>query len=606
MSALDDIRSKLSKEITALATTAEERSQAALKKKWLESLLESAQPHPFSDEVVMVQRPSLKAAMTARQGPFLFQPAPHELKDDENRAYDILSLDTEAADVIVMAHSSGRVDVCMAVDRPTARWTLPKSIDPRGHGGHADEAVDVQELPVVSVYETIDLGLLSVFGTSSASTAGVYALEERRLGILNRPVLVQDILYGDTFYVYHEAGAHCISVRPWLERLTSIFEATANGQSARMDSEIKQFYGSSIESSVCYVVNTRPTRTRYAVLQRPINLSSKNVLTICTSPHARHSPVAPVVACAVVADPYLEYSLLMLTSSLQLIGIQLSARPSHDDLSASATPSLPAQQPSALSSEATIQKMYTPSLSKPAFEEQGGLLNPNGLPLRPKVVLPPGAGKAIITVTEENLRFLNMLVLGIRESLREIYSAGDLTQQRVDEQVIEYSRQQDVVNKTHQHTQGHLSQKTQEQANRLDALNARQMSLMARADNLLQKLMESKEPELSPAEKVWVSEVAKSERVVKTYSERRHKVQAQYEILNRRMKEMLQEQGLDTPLSSTIVAGGVESKRYLGQGLKESGSGASTSPSFYQQPRRAAARFGAAQQTSLENDLSIE
>ncbi|KAG0043747.1 hypothetical protein BGZ83_011067 [Gryganskiella cystojenkinii] len=586
VSDLDEIRSKLIKETATLAASTGERSLTAIKKEWLECLLESVQPHPFSDEVVMVQRPVLKNASTARQGPFLYQPAPHELDDDDNRAFDILSLDTEAVDVIVVAHSSGRVDICLAVDRPTAQWTLPKPVGPKGYGGNLDDQINAEELPTVSVYESIDLGLLAIFGTSSPSTAGAYGLQEQRLGIPNRPVLVQDTMYGDTFYIYHEAGAHCVSIRPWLEKLTAVFEAAAKGQIANMDSEINRFYESSIESSLCYVVSTRPTRT---------------------------SPAAPVVGYSVIVDPYLEYSLLMLTSSLQLIGIQLSPRP-HDDIN-----KITSQTSTHSLSTAAAQKTYTSSLSKPTFEEQGGLMSPNGLPLRPKVVLPPGAGKASIVVSEENLRFLSTMVQGIRESVREVYSAGDLAQQRVEEQLIEYKRQQDLVRKTHEYTQTTLVRRTQEQANRLDAQNTRQLSLMARADNLLQKLMESKEPELSPAEKAWVSEVAKGEKAVKAYNERRHKVQTQYEILNRRMKEMLQGADLDESSSTTDAE-----KRGFGQPAKETGMGDSilsssgtagdstlttprrVSSTYSSQPKRPTMRFGTTQLKSVESALSIE
>jgi hypothetical protein len=54
----------------------------------------------------------------------------------------------------------------------------------------------------------------------------------------------------------------------------------------------------------------------------------------------------------------------------------------------------------------------------------------NGLPLQPQVVLPPGVGSAKIVVTEENLKFLGQMVQGVRESLREVFTACDLAQLR--------------------------------------------------------------------------------------------------------------------------------------------------------------------------------
>lgn len=54
----------------------------------------------------------------------------------------------------------------------------------------------------------------------------------------------------------------------------------------------------------------------------------------------------------------------------------------------------------------------------------------NGLPLQPQVILPPGVGSAKIVVTEENLKFLGQMVQGVRESLREVFTACDLAQLR--------------------------------------------------------------------------------------------------------------------------------------------------------------------------------
>lgn len=78
----------------------------------------------------------------------------------------------------------------------------------------------------------------------------------------------------------------------------------------------------------------------------------------------------------------------------------------------------------------------------------------------------------------------------------------------------------------------------QKQIDRLDAQIARQSALMARADGLLQKVMESREPALSPAEKEWMADVKTMDKVVKALDARRHQVGTQYEVLKRRLAEM--------------------------------------------------------------------
>ena len=130
-----------------------------------------------------------------------------------------------------------------------------------------------------------------------------------------------------------------------------------------------------------------------------------------------------------MTDAYLDYSLLLLTSSLQLIGMELTPRP-RKSAASDATPT-PATFPGSLTTPKDDDgSTYTVSLSEPMFDKQGGLMALNGLPLQPQVILPPGVGSAKIVVTEENLKFLGQMVQGVRESLREVFTACDLAQLR--------------------------------------------------------------------------------------------------------------------------------------------------------------------------------
>ncbi|KAF8929829.1 hypothetical protein BGZ47_000863 [Haplosporangium gracile] len=479
---------------------------ALVKKNWINKVVESIQPHPFSEDMVLVQNPTLKSGKVTRQGPFLYKPAPIDLDDDDNRAFDILCLENEVAEVFAMAHSSGKVDICIALDRPTGRWSLPSKLKTRGTYG-LDDDDEEERLPEVSVYESVDLGLLKVFATTSISSGGAYGLTETRMGIVNRPLLVADTMYGDTFYIYHEAGAHCISIRPWLDELTTIYESGSSSQ--QHVALMNKFFQSKIKSAVGSVVNTRPTKA---------------------------SPPAPIIGLSIVTDAYLDYSLLLLTSSLQLIGMELTPRPRKSV--GDGTPSPAALPGSLTTSKSDDGSTYTVSLSEPMFDKQGGLMALNGLPLQPQVVLPPGVGSAKIVVTEENLKFLGQMVQNVRESLREVFTACDLAQLRLVEQEKEYARQQDVVQKTYEHITGTLGAKVQKQIDRLDAQIARQSALMARADGLLQKVMESREPALSPAEKEWMANVKTMDKVVKALNARRHQVGTQYEVLKRRLAEL--------------------------------------------------------------------
>lgn len=244
-----------------------------LEQEWLAELLESVQSHPFSDEVVIIRNPTLKNTKVARQGPFLYRPVPIEPDDDDNRAYDILALETETIGVLALAYSSGKVDMCITVDPPSARWTfLSKTrksgtyaLDDDEDGDESDNGgrKGGEDLPTLSVYETIDLGILRVFGTTSSSRTGGYSLVENRMNISNHPVLVADSMYNDIFYVYHDTGAHFVLIKPWLDELVGIYEAASQGAGAGLGDRITKFYDSKVKSTVGCIVTTRPTKPRY-------------------------------------------------------------------------------------------------------------------------------------------------------------------------------------------------------------------------------------------------------------------------------------------------------------------------------------------------------
>jgi nucleoporin NUP82 len=83
---------------------------------------------------IRVVAPSTNNYPAARQGPFLFQPAPQELDGSEGGlATDIAYLgftsgqdadegETERLAIVLIAFSDGKVDVCFDVERVEARW----------------------------------------------------------------------------------------------------------------------------------------------------------------------------------------------------------------------------------------------------------------------------------------------------------------------------------------------------------------------------------------------------------------------------------------------------------------------------------------------------
>lgn len=86
---------------------------------------------------VTVQPPRNNKYPVARQGPFLFQPAPRDLggTEEESEATDIKYLevgaegcdddvDSERLGAVAIAYQDGRVDICLDTEKVEARWEL--------------------------------------------------------------------------------------------------------------------------------------------------------------------------------------------------------------------------------------------------------------------------------------------------------------------------------------------------------------------------------------------------------------------------------------------------------------------------------------------------
>lgn len=141
-----------------------------------------------------------------RQGPLLIDPAPQEVGNgvdvDEQTATDIAVIratvesdksDTDTQDsinIVAIAWSAGRVDLCLEQDAPEPRWITSR-----------DPASVQVVLPLVE-------SVLAAFPTADAD-----AIHN------NAPYFVLDANYSDVFYVTSTFGVDAISVAPWVGKL---------------------------------------------------------------------------------------------------------------------------------------------------------------------------------------------------------------------------------------------------------------------------------------------------------------------------------------------------------------------------------------------------
>lgn len=75
-----------------------------------------------------------------------------------------------------------------------------------------------RELPMLAVYETIDLGLASALAKVSPAKGDPPILDLLKG---NHPVFLQDPIHDETIYVYHAFGVHALELGPLLQNLAN-------------------------------------------------------------------------------------------------------------------------------------------------------------------------------------------------------------------------------------------------------------------------------------------------------------------------------------------------------------------------------------------------
>lgn len=74
------------------------------------------------------------------------------------------------------------------------------------------------DLPMLAVYETIDLGTIAMLKKSSSSQTTPRALD---LLQGSHPIFLRDPIRDETVYVYHAFGVHVLQLTPLLQALTT-------------------------------------------------------------------------------------------------------------------------------------------------------------------------------------------------------------------------------------------------------------------------------------------------------------------------------------------------------------------------------------------------
>lgn len=542
---------------------------------------------PASSRPVFVRPPPVFTSARAPpvpQGPFLLQPEPAELDNGaESRACDLSHVqyrgvglkmrgasendEDDAEDdgigLLVVAFSDGKVDLCLEVEKVEAKW----SSSGKDYDRNLDDDDDEEDAvgPSLLVLESIDLGLADEVG------AGDEDRVERALAT-NWPTLVQDPLYEDSLYVYHALGAHCLMLSRWLEDVVPALasddtEVDHEGDDGEGGKELERVMRSQQPTDVAWILKT-------------VTSAGADSTT---------EPSRPVVGCHLVNDVYLGYSILLLTSALQFVGIELSLRVKDNSALASPSPAPAGSSQHSRKQLASDPPPYLSLLDEP-FNVPSVLAKRSTVSTVARLAGPaPSSSGGELKITPDTLRYMGKAVETFQSSIRDLVQGADEVQHRLELQMKELSRQLGKIAQLNAMSRGAQSSGgasaiagAGDLGARLERTQKTQLALLERTDRLLQTLMDRHSPTISTYERKWFDELERLKIEEGKLSTRADRVVARAQDLRPGLEELRRK----------------EMEREMGTGGR-AGMGTSA-------VKREDGKLGALQLTQLEGKLSDE
>ncbi|KAH9939885.1 hypothetical protein B0H21DRAFT_28271 [Amylocystis lapponica] len=455
--------------------------------KYVAALIKQLPPgtvFPAIPRLVSMHPPNTIKNPPLRQGPFLLQPSPRSLVDSEGGdATDIVYLafshergeesegETERLGVMLVAFQDGKVDVYLDVEKVEARWE---------HKQHP-----TGELPMLAVYETIDLGIVSNLLKVTTQKSSSSLLELLRG---NHPVFLPDPIQDDIVYVYHAFGVHALQLGRLLRNLAAALRENTDGEEqieSPLDVALQDSRGT----------NVQPILTTFSIERK------------CSS---------PIVGLSVPNDVHLTYSIFVLTSAMRSSVFSLNLR---SDSPYSSTSELPSSEEPSFS----LSHSHSPSKSPPAtagppayvsllgtepFTPPPVLNRASGLPSNPRLSLPPAPSpKGDFQLTPDTLRYLGTTVERFMGQIHEVQLAHRAAQARSELQHQEFARQREKCREMLESIAQLTGTRQAQTRERVERLQEGQQALAARLERIMPALMAKASPELSEHETRWFEEL---------------------------------------------------------------------------------------------------
>ncbi|KAF5387691.1 hypothetical protein D9615_000250 [Tricholomella constricta] len=492
--------------------------------KYVTALIKQLPPgtvFPAASRSVLIHPPTTIKAPPARQGPFLLQPSPRMLEGSEGGdATDISYLafdtdddegegdggETEHLGVMMIAFQDGKVDVCLDVEKVEARW---------------DNKASNRDLPMLAVYETIDLGIISTLKGITVSVGESSPLE---LLQANHPVFQSDPIHADAIYVYHAFGVHALGIGPVLQSLALALRTDDDSAGTSLETALQKSAGTTVQ----------PILTTFSVERKCSN---------------------PVIAVTIPNDVYLTYSIFILTSAMRIASFPLNLR-SDSPYSPPRLPPTPDKD-----SEKFSQKSYWLSpldgppayismLQKNPYTPPSALIRASGLPKNPQLSLPQSTKDSEFMLTPDTLRYLGSTGRDLASQCTDIKLAVKATDERVMLQQDELTRMASKCREMQTLIQQLKGPRRVASEARFKKVQAEQKALLGRLDRMLQGLMERASPEISEHETKWFEELKRMKGEIMgigKYDEaslaaRTHLLEREYARLTPALKELLEKE----------------------------------------------------------------
>ncbi|KAJ7591256.1 hypothetical protein C8J56DRAFT_1136358 [Mycena floridula] len=421
--------------------------------KYVAALLKQMPPgtvFPSVSRSVTMHPPRTIKSHPIRQGPFLLQPSPRNL-DESDGGY--------ATDITYLAFSTDEEDD--ETDSEGAQTEHLGVVLVAFQDGRVDNA-----LPMLAVYETIDLGLVS-----SLAGLSVRPGEVSPMSLLqgNHPVLLVDPIHDDTIYVYHAFGVYVLRLGAVLQGLATALKSEEDDAGAALEATLRT-----------------PTETAVQSI-----LSTFSVERRCSN---------PVIAVALPDDVYLNYSICILTSAMRISSFSLNVR--------SASPP-PTSEKILPKNDNTLLPLpgppvYASLLTDKPFVPAPVLASRSGLPSNPRLSLPASSS---FMLTPDTMRYLGKTVAQLSGQIRDVQLAHRASEARTILQLQELQRQCQKCREMYLLVEKLKGPRREGTEARLKRIQETETALLARLDKILQLMLQKSSPELSDNETKWFEEL---------------------------------------------------------------------------------------------------